>query len=253
MFVKNALKVAGILIVLLLIVKLFNLAIPLEINTTTTARSGEFAVTGTGKVEMIPDTANISAGITVTNVRTTKEAETKISDINNKIVNSLKKLGIQKEDIKTSNFSINPEYDYQTYRPEVNRIKGYSGNAGVTIKVKDTKLAPQVIDAVTQAGANNVSVSNFTIENPEKFKEEARDKAIKNAKDQATKLAKSLGIKLGRVVNLVESSDGGYPPPYYSSTSYDAKQMGGEQRPAPDIQPGSQTINSTVTLYFQTR
>lgn len=252
MFVKNVLKVAGILVGFLFVVKLFNLAIPLDIRTTTTALSGEFAVTGTGKVEMAPDTANINAGITVTNMRNSKEAEARISEINNKIVDSLKGLGIKKEDIKTSNFSINPEYDYQVYNgSETNRIKGYTGNAEVTIKVKGTKLAPQVIDAVTQAGANNVSVSNFTIENPEKFKEEARDKAIKNAKEQANKLAKSLGIRLGRVVNLIEASEGGYPP-YYGATSYDAKQMGGKLL-APDIQPGSQTINSTVTLYFQTR
>ena len=255
MLVKNLLKVAAIIIAFLIVIKLFNLAIPLDIRTTTSNKTTEFAVTGTGKVDMVPDTANVSAGISVSGVRTSQEAEAKLSDINNKIIDSLGRLGIKKEDIKTSNFSVNPDYSYRVeiapIFPGGDKITGYAGNATVTIKVRNTKIAPQVIQEATTAGANNVYLSGFTVDRPEKYQELARDAAIKNAKEQANKLAKSLGIRLGRVVNFVEST-GGYPQQYYAADGYGAKASPDAQGAPPAIEPGSQTVSSSVTLFYQT-
>jgi len=253
--VKNLLTFAAIFIGTLIIIDLLHLGVPLNINSVSTARSSEFTVTGTGKVDIVPDTANISAGISVSNVRTSQEAEAKLSETNNKIIDTLSRLGIKKEDIKTSNFSVNPDYSYNReiapVIPGKETITGYNGNATLTIKVRNTKIAPQVIQETTAAGANNVYLSGFTVDSQEKYKEQARDEAIKNAKEQAQKLAKSLGIRLGRVVNFVESSP--YNPyPYYGTESTGMK-MADQQSAPPQIEPGSQTVTSTVTLFYQTK
>ena len=91
---------------------------------------------------------------------------------------------------------------------------------------------------------------NYTVENPEKYREEARDQAIANAKTQAQKLANQLGIHLGKVSNIVESSTNPGPIPFAQS---DMKTLAiGSNAPVqPAIQPGTQTIDSTVTLYFE--
>ena len=70
---------------------------------------------------------------------------------------------------------------------------------------------------------------------------------VQNLTTGPGKLTQALGIRLGRVVNIVESSPT-FPPVYFT----EAKQVGlGGAPPRPDIEPGSQTITSTVTLYFE--
>ena len=231
--------------IFLWVVNFFNISYPLTITSMQT--SGELAVVGVGKVDIIPDTASVDLGIVVSDVKTVDEAQTKMNTVNNAIVESVKKVGIDEKDVKTSNYSITPTYNYDR---GANSITGYSGNATVTIKVRDTSKLPAVIQEATKAGANQVMGTNYLVDKPETYREKARQMAINNAKEQAQKLASQLGIRLGRVTNIVESSNGTGPIPMM----YAEKSIGmGGQAPAPDLQPGTQTITSTVTLYFEKR
>lgn len=236
---KNFLFILFAIIIALLAIKIFDISYPLTITTTT--RSSELSVVGEGKVEVAPDTAFVDAGITVNNVPSVEAAQKAIDEINNRVIVTLKNLNIKEEDIKTSNYSIYPNYSYEK---EESKITGYNGNASVTIKVKQIKQVSTILIEVTKAGANQVNGARFTIDDPDKFREEARNKAIENAKEQAKKLAKALGIKLGKIVNIVESV------PSFPAGLYAEKAVGGG-RSAPVIEPGTQTITSTVTLYFE--
>lgn len=228
-------------LITLLIITTLNITLPISVTSRTV--SGELSVVGEGKVDVVPDTANIQAGITVDS-KTVKEAEDKINEINNRIVTAVETLGIDKKDIRTSNYSISPNYNFT---PDGRSdISGYAGNATLTITVREQELVPQVITAATEAGANQVYNSGFIVDDPSKYREEARNKAIQNAKEQAQKLANELGIKLGRIVNIVESTS---QPPEIYPVMRSAPDIGG----APDLQPGSQTITSVVTLYFERR
>jgi len=242
-FVMKFFSVIILTIGALFIVKTFNISYPLTLETTT--KSTELAVVGEGKVEVAPDTAYVNAGITVDNRQTVKEVQDTMSSINNKIINSLRDMGVEKADIKTSNYSVYPNYKYE---PNSNTINGYNGNATVQVKVRNTQMVSQVITNVTEAGANQIQGVTFSIDKPETYREEARAKAIENAKEQAKKLADSLGIKLGKIVNIVESSPD-QPVPIYSKASY-AEGIGGGGG-GPTVESGSQTLSSVVTLYFE--
>jgi hypothetical protein len=231
----------AVVFVFLVLIKFFDISYPLMVVNTT--RSTELSVVGEGKVEVVPDIAHVDLGITVNNAASVNEAQKKINDVNNSIVSAMAGLGIKKTDIKTSNYSIYPEYSYEG---GTNRITGYNGNVSIKIKVKSIDLVAKVIEEGTKAGANQVQGASFSVESPEKYREEARDKAIQNAKEQAERLAKKLGIKLGRVVNIVESSASS-DSPIYALKSARMEDAGG----GPDIEPGSQTITSVVTLYFE--
>jgi uncharacterized protein YggE len=155
-------------------------------------------------------------------------------------------LGVERKDIKTSNYSINPAYDF--INRGGNEITGYSGNATVTITVRDRELLPRVLTAATEAGATNVNNAGFTIDDMSNYREQARQKAIDNAKEQAQKLASQLGIKLGRIVNIVESAPGTPPGPLYMEAKRSDLSVG---TVPPEIEPGTQTVTSQVTLYFE--
>lgn len=231
-------------IVALFLIKALDLSYPLTITTTT--KSTELAVVGEGKVEATPDTVYIDVGITINNQSTTEAAQKRIDEVNNAILAAMEKLGIAKADIKTTNYSVYPNYKYENNE---NRINGYNGNASISIKVSDVKLATQVTTEATKAGANQINGSRFVIDKPEKYREQARNEAIDNARQQAETLAKQLGIKLGKVTNIVESTPDGTIMPMYMKTADMAVGAGGGA--GAQFEPGTQTISSTVTLYFE--
>ncbi len=231
-------------VVSLLVIKTLDIAYPFKVTITNTQQ--DLAVVGEGRVEVVPDTAYVDVGITVNNQMTVAEARKKIDTINTLLIEAVKKLGIDTKEIKTSNYSVYPTY---TYENNTSRITGYDGNATITVKTKKTESVPHIIEEATKAGANQINNTRFVVDNPAIYREEARSKAIKNAKDQAEKIAQSLGIKLGKVTNVVESLSGG------SNTQdimYSAKMSGGGGS-APSIETGSETVTSTVTLYFEKR
>lgn len=233
------------IVLVLFLIKAFDISYPLKVTVTNTSQ--ELAVVGEGKVDVVPNTAYVDVGVTVGNVQTVEEARTKIDKINSQLIAAVKKLGITSKEIKTTNYSVYPTY---TYENNINRITGYDGNATITVKTNKTETVPLIIEEATKAGANQINNTRFIVDDPALYREEARGKAIKNAKDQAEKLAKSLGIKLGKVVNVVESLSGG------SSTTpimYDKMSSGMGGGAAPSLESGSETITSTVTLYFEKR
>jgi uncharacterized protein YggE len=241
--VISVILIGIVVLIFLWVIKYFNIYYPIAVTNQSVA--GELSVVGTGQVDVTPNSATVSIGI-VENGTTAKEVEQAISTANNKIVAAVQGLGIAKKDIKTTNYSINPNYSYDGGR---NTINGYVGNATLSVTVKDTTKLSDVIVAATNAGANNISDTQYKLDNPEKYQEEARNKAIANAKEQAQKLSNQLGIKLGKVVNIAESSPS-TPPVMMYDKALSIAPVGGA---APQLQPGQQTITSTVTLYFERR
>ncbi len=228
------------------VVNRFNISYPISVTTKT---ASELAVVGEGKVDIIPDTASVALGIIVNDAKTVDEAQNQINTVNNAIVAGVQAVGVDKKDVKTSNYSILPNYNYE--KGGAGSITGYNGNVTVTIKIRDTAKLPEVIQAATKAGANQVMGTSYSVDRPEKYREQARQKAIDNAKEQAQKLASQLGIRLGKVTNIVESSGGGPISMFYEKSAMMG--LDGTNMPAPDLQPGTQTITSTVTLYFDKR
>lgn len=236
-------SIAALAIVLVMtILSALHISFPLMI--TTTNRSTELSVVGEGKVEAVPDTAKIDVGITVDKGNTVADVQKQIDTTNNAIIAALQKIGIDKKSIQTGNYSIYPNYSYNGNDRSQN---GYSGDVRLTITVKDTAKVAEAVQAATAAGANNIYGTTFSIDNPDKYREEARNMAIANAKKQANQLAGSLGIRLGKVTNIVESNATGDSPIMFEKSALNAGGGGG----GADFQAGTQTVQSVVTLYFE--
>ncbi len=216
----------------------------IPISSVVSQKQDFFTVTGEGKVTVVPDTAVVDLGITV-NRPIVKAAQTQANAIINKITEELKKLGIADKDIKTSNYSVNPQYDYQ----QNNRIAGYQVNVSVTITVREIDKVNEVIDAATANGANTVGGIQLTVDEKRQREllQQARELAVKEAKDKANSLASAAGITLGKIINIQEGFSN--PRPVYAK---EMMAVGGGAEPT-QIQPGSTDISTSVTLYYETR
>jgi uncharacterized protein YggE len=234
---KNLILSLIFILITLYLIKVFDIAYP--INIISTSKTSELAIVGEAKMEVVPDIAYVNLGIKEQGKKV-EEVKEKINQVNNNLINYLKKKGIFKENIKTSNYSIYPNYDYN----EGEKIIGYTGEANLTIKLKDFNLISSILDEVTKLGVNQIGGVNFVVDEPQKYRQRVREKAIENAKNEAQKLAKTLGIKLGKITNIVESSPQ-EPISYLKAMSLNDRQS------SPTLEPGIQTITTTVTLYFE--
>lgn len=204
-------------------------------------------VSGEGEATAVPDTAQFSIGITKT-ASTVQKAQEDANEVINQITKDLKNLGVDEKNIKTTNYSVNPNYEYSPIGK--NTTNGYTVNADLTVKIKPIEIANQAIDVSTKNGANLVGSLTFTLEDEkrEELEEQARKEAIEKARKKAKSITSAAGVKLGKVVNVQENSD--RPFPYLETRAMgNAEKVDTAQT---DIQPGENTVRVTVTLSYET-
>lgn len=225
--------------------------IPFSVNSVTATKSTTFDVTGEGKVTANPDVAVVTVGIQAT-ASTVKAAQDQINSSINKVSEAIKKLGIDPKDIKTTNYNVNPSYDFNSGQ----KITGYSANTNLLIKVRQIEKANQVIDTATSNGANQVGGISFdiddepagsqTVSTKTKSENEARVKAVEEAKKKASDASKIAGFKLGRIINYSENFGGSYPVSLRAMAA--DKAIGGTPT---QVEPGSNDIVISVTLSYE--
>jgi len=250
--VSPLVKNLGTLVAIFVLAFIFlRFAPPLPISSVVTQKQDMFTVSGEGKVTVVPDTALVSLGINLTKP-TVKEAQAEANKVMTGITQAVKDSGVGEKDIKTTSYSINPEFDYRTGPP--NRVSAYRVFAEVNVKVRDLEKINDVIDRSTAAGANSVGGIQLTVDEDrqKELLQQAREEAVKEAKSKAESLAKAAGLTLGRIVNVQESSGGDTPPRPMMAFEKAADAGGGAANPT-QIQPGSTDIFTTVTLSYETR
>lgn len=207
------------------------------------------SVEGTGKVTAKPDVAMVSLGI-VTDGGSVSQIQKQNTDKMNSIIKSLKdQFKIADEDIQTSNYNINPKYDWSGGSQ---RIVGYTISQSVSVKVRDFEQIGNVLAKSSELGANSVNGPQFTIDDPEVYKAQAREEAIAKAKEKARVLADQVGISLGRIVSFSEGT-AGYPIAYDSAYGMGGSEISLKSAVAPDIQAGSQEVQVNVSINYEIR
>lgn len=240
---------AGLVTLAVIMVTRFLGGPTLSITQTTTNKQSTFDVTGESRVSTIPDQAEIRIGITV-NESSVKAAQDRANTVINTINTRLGELGIGKEDIKTENYSLYPNFDYQPGSGQ--RITGYNVNANLVVTIKDFAKMNQAVDLATAAGANQIGGITFSLseEKQNEAEETARKEAIDDAKAKAEELAGLAGMRLGKIVNVSEN-----PRPVNDPVmpqALEARGAGGGAGAPTNIEPGSTTYRYEVTLSYET-
>ena len=215
----------------------------------------EISFEGEGEVTASPDLAEVS--VTLRNESSqVKTAQEKVTALEKSVLEFLEKTGIEKNDIKTENYNTYPKYDYggpcyASYCPSRNpKVIGYEVSEYISIKVRDLEKAGDVIGGLGALGVSEISGPNFTIENEDELKAEARKMAIDEAKAKAEALADDLGVRLVRIVNF--SENGNYPGPMMYAKDAMMNQAVAESAPrAPELPSGVQKITSNVVITYE--
>jgi uncharacterized protein YggE len=215
------------------------------------------SVAGEGEVLAVPDIGQFSFSVTAEGKEASVAQEASGTKIND-ILAYLREQGVEEKDIKVEYYNLYPKYRYEeracalgSYCPPGEQVPdGFEVSQSVSVKVRDTKNAPTLITGVGERGATNISSLNFTIDDVEALRDEARAKAIADAQKKATVLAGQLGVRVVKFVSYYE--DGGYDMPLYraKAMSMDAaveeSAFGGAELPV-----GEESTKVRVTVTYE--
>lgn len=241
----------GVLLVLFLGLLVVQKSFEVSQLTKPSSAKNTITITGEGKVRAVPDLAQIELGVT-TQGSTASDVQNQSTTKINKIIEFVKKQGVPQEDITTSNFSMYPTYDYSNGKNDIN---GYQANQTISIKIRGVDKSKdqlnKVVSGVTDQGANQINGVNFTFDDPDSFRQKAREEAINKAKEKAAELAKFSGITLGRIITVSENGQG---TPMIMP--YAASGMGGGamvDSSTANVEPGTQDITATMTVVYEVK
>jgi len=219
------------------------------------ANQDTIVVSGKGELTVKPDIAELSFSVTNENLDVSKASDavnTKIAAI----VAKLKADGVAEADIKTTGYSIDPQYNYVNDTVPANMpyyssgrqvLAGYNVTDSIDVKIRDLSKAGAIVTDLGTLGATNMSGLTFTEDKYDDLVIQARDQAIADARDQAEKLAKALGVKLGKIVGYSEGSG----PIYYGMGVANSAPMAMSKSIDAVLPTGTNKITSNVSVTYE--
>ena len=218
---------------------------PTTINQQAQPVVHTLSVTGTGQAILTPDIAYIYIGVH-TEKPTASESVTENSSQTQKVIDALKSAGVDKKDIRTTNFSIWPvdKYDPQSGTPTGEKTYAVDNTVYVTVRKLDG--LGDLLDTVVAAGANTVNSIQFDVADKTEALKTARADAVKDAKAQAQELADSAGVKLGDIQTIGFFDN--QPGPVFDCKGGGAVTANAASVP---VQPGQLTFTVTVNMTYE--
>jgi uncharacterized protein YggE len=219
----------------------------LMLGAGTAACSGsdeqnEVTVVGTGEVRGAPDILNADIGVEVI----APDVSGAVSQANERvqaIIDAVTAAGVAREDVRTTEVTLQPDYDYPGSGGGSRAVSGYRATNTVRITIRELGNASQILDDAVRAGGNAARLGNvaFAIEDDSQLLADARTRAFDDAKARAQQYADLAGVSLGEVITINETSSGTQPPvPSRASASDELSSV--------PLEPGTQTVTFDVTV-----
>src|SRR5262245_21963380 len=147
-------------------------------------------VSGDSIVQAQPDTAIVTLSV-VSQARQATQAQQQNASTSDAVVKLLKSTVGSNGEVKTSGYSLQPQRVYKEGQPPT--ITGYEARNSVTVTLNDLSKLGGVIDAASQAGANDISGISFTLRQDRSAKDRALNDATREAMSKAQVIAQALG------------------------------------------------------------
>ena len=202
------------------------------------------SLTGHGEVRVAPDLAIVSIGV-LSQSATAGQALAANSTAMQAIFDALQAAGLAAKDIQTSNFTVQPRYQYNNEgKPPL--LDGYDVSNNVTVTVRKLDSLGNVLDKAVSAGSNQINGIQFQVSKPEFAEDEARKLAFEDARHKAMIYATAANVALGEIVSITEGS--GFEPPV---PMLRAKAMSAEgASSAPPIAGGEQALGIDINIVW---
>ena len=217
--------------------------LPTMITAQDVAKVHFVRATGEATVSAHPDRAQISIGV-LTQASTAQAASAANATQTTQVIDAIKRTLGEAGELKTSGYSIAPQYQYTTGRSP--KVTGYQASNTILITVNDLALLGKVIDAASDSGANNINGVSFSL----KDDSHARNQALSEAAAKARSAAESIARALNTHVVGVLSAEIAQVPTFRPLNRSFAAMAAPQAAPTP-IEPGDLDIHASVTVTLE--
>lgn len=203
-------------------------------------------VQGTGIVSTTPDTASVTLAVRQTN-ESLKAAQDEVSGRAARLTQMAIDNGIAEEDIKTSNYSINPIPEYDR-NGNYEGISGYEVSLSLAITVRDLDALGTILDQAVEAGANDIWGISMFVDDTTEAANQARAAAMADARARAEELARAEGLLISGVFSIVETT--APAPPAERMYDMGEADVAAEAVSSVPISPGSTQLRVQVIVVY---
>lgn len=157
------------------------------------------------------------------------------------VQNALKNAGVAADAIKTTGYSLAPEYDYVSGQQQ---FRDYLARNQIEVRVDDLSKLSSVIDASGAAGAATVSGLRFDLKARSTVEQSALKDAVTDAMARAGSIAAGANRTLGPIIRISEQRIS-EPVTMRYMTTVGGRAGGGAPTP---IEPGEINVRAQVTV-----
>ena len=163
------------------------------------------------------------------------------------MIQFLKDFGIHEESIQTSNYGLNPIYDWSAGQT----VTGYEMTTTLTVSDVTIDQTGTLLTACVDAGINNIDRISYFSSQYDACYQEALAKAIDSARQKAQAIADAGGCALGTVVHVEEyanSQEARYNG--YAKQASKSETGAGAVMEDMAVEPGQVTVEARISVDF---
>lgn len=168
--------------------------------STKPNRTTKVTVAGEATTRVEPDTAILTLSVVTQSPQALNAQQENARK--SKAVSDAVKATANAAEIKTSDYTLQPQYDYRDNK--LPRIIAYDARNSVIVTMTDLQGVGAVIDAASRAGANSIDGISFSLKQTSPARGQALAEATQQAMNKANSIAQALG---GRVLRVVEENE----------------------------------------------
>jgi uncharacterized protein len=203
---------------------------------------GTIVVSGTGRVSVEPDVAELRLGVAVSRP-SVEAARTAAAETMKAILDAVLAAGVASRDVRTTLLSVQPRYDYRDGKAPT--LVGYDLSNIVEVTARDLGKLGAIVDGALSAGATSLDGLSFRLDDPREAERAARIAAVEEARSRAEVLAEAAAIEIHGVADIVE----GGPPPTWPQPKATRMLQAADAGTA--VEAGTTEISVTVTVTFR--
>lgn len=187
---------------------------------------GYVSVSYTAEKEVAPDTVEVSIAVKTNDKTSMQTAVKKNKEISDRVYEYVKSFitPANGDYIKTSNYSANPEYSYNSGK---RTLTGYEVSNNIIVHTKSVDKISTAIDKSIALGATNIDSLVFSLSSKDKECAELLSNATRQTRQRADIVASAAGTSVSGIKNIDTSCtlNNSTRPVYFRNTVMAAKTL----------------------------
>lgn len=219
--------------------------------SSSVSNVNSISVNSSEKVTVVPDIAQVEYSVR-TEAGDAAACQQKNTEAVSQVIELLKTLNVVEASIQTSDYYMNPVYNYSGNTP---RVTGYEAVTTLTVSDLPIDGLDEILSQSVSNGINTIRSITYQASKYDESYQQALTTAVESAHRKAEALADAAGCQVGSVINIRETS--GYSQERYSDYALTGRYAAAKQEMSmamednAGIMPGEIQVEASIVVEYQ--